>query len=81
MTANTTAEGHEIIAEHAAGKSLIFITRQANFAKGGECYVVNISHVRGHYITWSADATEAAARKSANRAWARFAGRETMISA
>jgi len=79
MTATqTTAEGYEIIATAMAGTSEIFITRQKNY--GGTCnrypmcYAVRITHIPGdyHYITWDTCNTETEARKSANRAWARY---------
>lgn len=78
---NTTAEGHEIIAEHRAGRSMVFITRQCNQRTGGELYVVNVSNLPSHYVTWSSHGTEPEARASANRAWLRYSGRETMICA
>lgn len=77
----TTAEGHEIIAEHKADTSAIFITRQRNQRTGRALFVVNIAHIPSHYVTWSTHGTEAEARKSANRAWLRYSGRETMIHA
>lgn len=80
-TTATTPEGHEIIAEHLAGTSAVFITRQRNQRTGRNLYVVSIAHTPSHYITWSTHATEAKARASANRAWLRHSGRETMICA
>lgn len=75
-----TAEGHQIIAVLTAGTSTVFITRQAA-RKGGTLFVVNVAHAAKNYITWSQHSTEADARKSANRAWTRFSGRESMICA
>ena len=79
----TTAEGHQIIAEAYADGSLIFIIRQANRRTGRALYVVNVAHVPSsrHYIVWSQHDTEAAARESANRLWARRTGRERMLVA
>jgi hypothetical protein len=79
MTTNATAEGHEIIAEHAAGTSQIFIARSSRRRTGAPLFIVNIAHTPKAYITWSQHDTEALARESANRAWLRFSGRETMI--
>ncbi len=88
MTTQQTA-AETVIASHAAtyqmdsvrtSHSQITIIKRPNRRTGRPTYVVEI--VRGGYIsTWDIKDTEAAARRSATRAWVRASGKEEMICA